>query len=514
MRITYLGHAGLHIETKYGSIVCDPWFTPAYFGSWFPYPRNDRLDRSTFRSPDYLYVSHLHRDHFDAATLQEIDRSTTVLLPDFPMPHLREEFEALGFQKFFQTTNGELHTLNGLTIGILALAAPGDGPAGDSALFVDDGTTRLLNQNDARPIDFESLTAGGEVHAHFLQFSGAIWYPMVYDMEPEAKRELAIQKRKNQLSRATRYVTGVNAAHVFPSAGPPCFLDEDLFHLNDLDQSPDNIFPNARAFVHEIASTTTYPADRVHHIIPGSEISLEGADIECSHPGGEAAVARALDAFEAELREYQNDWRPWLVAERASWPDGKVDVFTVLKQRIERVLHNAAYTRAGVGGNLLLNLDAAGQIVIDFPKGEVREFDGDPIKFRFSIDHRLVESVLIRELDDWVNSIFLSCRFAAEREGPYNEYVYNFFKALSPQRMRYAEKHYAAAIPDDETIELGEWTVQRRCPHQKADLTDFGRIEGCTLHCAMHGWEWDLESGACLTADKRPIRASRTNTAP
>jgi UDP-MurNAc hydroxylase len=30
VKITSLGHAGLFIETRHGSILCDPWFNPAY----------------------------------------------------------------------------------------------------------------------------------------------------------------------------------------------------------------------------------------------------------------------------------------------------------------------------------------------------------------------------------------------------------------------------------------------------------------------------------------------------
>ena len=43
MRATSLGHAGILIETEQASIVCDPWFVPAFFGSWFVFPRNDQL---------------------------------------------------------------------------------------------------------------------------------------------------------------------------------------------------------------------------------------------------------------------------------------------------------------------------------------------------------------------------------------------------------------------------------------------------------------------------------------
>jgi L-ascorbate metabolism protein UlaG (beta-lactamase superfamily) len=38
MRATSIGHAGILVETGHGSIVCDPWFVPAFFGSWFVFP--------------------------------------------------------------------------------------------------------------------------------------------------------------------------------------------------------------------------------------------------------------------------------------------------------------------------------------------------------------------------------------------------------------------------------------------------------------------------------------------
>ena len=69
MRVTFLGQAGLFIETRVGSILCDPWFNPAYFGSWFPFPANDGIDPALISNPTWLYISHLHHDHFDPAWL-------------------------------------------------------------------------------------------------------------------------------------------------------------------------------------------------------------------------------------------------------------------------------------------------------------------------------------------------------------------------------------------------------------------------------------------------------------
>ena len=73
-----------------------------------------------------------------------------------------------------------------------------------------------------------------------------------------------------------------------------------------------------------------------------------------------------------------------------------------------------------------------------------------------------------------MNSLFLSCRFEAERDGPYNEFVYNFFRSLSAERMEYAERYYSEQLPEREFLECDGYRVQRRCPHLKADLSRFG----------------------------------------
>src|SRR5262249_23313111 len=162
----------------HGSVLCDPWFTPAYFGSWFVFPRNDGLDASAFSQPDYLYVSHLHRDHFDATWLAaHVDRRAKVLLPAFGVDHLDHALPHLGFTRFFHLPNGERRKLGGLEVAVVAYTAPADGPLGDSAIAIGDGRTRILDQNDARPSSRAELGALGPFDAQFVQFSGAIWFP-------------------------------------------------------------------------------------------------------------------------------------------------------------------------------------------------------------------------------------------------------------------------------------------------------------------------------------------------
>ena len=191
MRATSIGHAGLVVETQQATIVCDPWFVPAFFASWFVFPRNDQLSpelMAKIEHPDYLYISHQHGDHLDEAWLaKHIDKSTPVLLPAFATRELERRLSLLGFTNFIRTTNGEeMELRDGLKIAIHVESAIADGPGGDSALVISDGACRLVNQNDCRTSDLHALLAHGPVDMHWLQFSGAIWYPMVYE-EPRVE---------------------------------------------------------------------------------------------------------------------------------------------------------------------------------------------------------------------------------------------------------------------------------------------------------------------------------------
>src|SRR4029079_6616028 len=199
LRATSVGHAGLLIDTVDGSILCDPWFAPAFFGSWFVFPRNDQLNDELMQRiehPTYLYISHLHADHLDETWLADhVDRQATVLVPGYPTKELERRIRDLGFDKIIRTIDGAEMALGpDLRIAIHVETSITDGPGGDSALVVSDGTARLVNQNDCRTDDLDALRAHGPVDLHGLQYSGAIWYPMVYDEPPQRMRGLVDAK--------------------------------------------------------------------------------------------------------------------------------------------------------------------------------------------------------------------------------------------------------------------------------------------------------------------------------
>jgi UDP-MurNAc hydroxylase len=519
MRATSIGHAGILIETAEGSIVCDPWFLPAYFGSWFVFPRNDQLGdelMARIENPTYLYISHLHGDHIDEPWLAagHINRDTTVLIPGYPTRELERRIRALGFNNIERTVDGEeLRLGSSLTVAIHVETSITDGPGGDSAIVVSDGETRLVNQNDCRTSDLDKLRSHGPVDLHWLQFSGAIWYPMVYDEPADLKRQMVAAKVDSQHSRAMRYVEAIDARAVVPSAGPPAFLDPELFGFNVIDGDEPSIFPDQRGFL----DLLTGAGRRGILNIPGTAIEVTPNEISVSHPIPDADVEAIFTDKRAYLHQYQTDWSGWLDDHKATWHAPTEGLFTQLKAWFEPLMYMAPTVCAGVSDVVVLHAvgatdDDTLSVSLDFVNREVRPFAGEAHGFWFRIQRELVETVVANKAVDWSNALFLSCRFTAWRAGPFNENVYNFLKSLSVERMRRTESEAVRrADPDgqlragmaDEDIRIGDYLVQRTCPHRQADLTVFGEIDGCDLVCTLHGWRFDLETGVCRTATDR-----------
>lgn len=520
MRATSIGHAGMLIESKGSSIVCDPWFVPAFFGSWFVFPRNDQLNddlRERIEHADFLYISHLHGDHHDEPWLREhLRRDIPILLPGFPTREQQRTLQALGFTEFIRTVDTEeLDIAPGLTVAIHVETSITDGPGGDSAIVVSDGESILVNQNDCRTNDLAQLRAHGPVDLHWLQFSGAIWYPMVYDLPIDDKRRLCEAKVDAQFARAMRYVENIDARYVVPSAGPPAFLDGDLFALNMIDGDEVSIFPDQTAFLRRLADAGRHGVMNV----PGTTIDIGPDSIEVTHPMPIAEVEAIFGDKRPYLERYQSDWAPWLAELKASWNPPSTDLLTTLREWWEPLLEMAPTLRTQVGANVLIN---AGDlpILIDFPNGEVRRHDGEPYSFRFDIPRELVETVVAQRAVDWSNSLLLSCRFTAWRDGEFNEYVYNFLKSLSRERMRRAEAEVVRKLTPVDVLEslhepdirIGDYVVQRRCPHRNADLAAFGEIDGCDFVCTLHGWRFDLHTGRNKTASDQPLRIRPATT--
>ena len=74
------GHSCLEVRKKNLSLICDPWLLGStYWRSWwnFPEPPNFESLLDVWHKKDklYIYITHLHWDHFHGPTLRGINKS-------------------------------------------------------------------------------------------------------------------------------------------------------------------------------------------------------------------------------------------------------------------------------------------------------------------------------------------------------------------------------------------------------------------------------------------------------
>ena len=164
MKITKLGSATITIQTKDIKILCDPWLTDgAYYGSWCNFPPIN-IESYNFEDIDYVYISHIHPDHFDPKTMDLLDRSVPVLIHKYHQKFLKLNIERLGF-KVMELENGTPTALSSSTklsiyaaddcdpslcghmFGCITAEIKGSMQL-DSLCVIDDGKHILVNTND------------------------------------------------------------------------------------------------------------------------------------------------------------------------------------------------------------------------------------------------------------------------------------------------------------------------------------------------------------------------------
>ena len=85
MNVKFIYSACVEIQTSGITILTDPWFTDGVMnGSWYHFPEVvDPFEYIT--EPDYIYISHIHEDHYDPKFLHKLfDKYGVkpILIPD------------------------------------------------------------------------------------------------------------------------------------------------------------------------------------------------------------------------------------------------------------------------------------------------------------------------------------------------------------------------------------------------------------------------------------------------
>lgn len=483
-RIGYLGHAGFILEAGEVRILMDPWFFPAFLQSWFPYPDNRfLLDTVTGGRFEYLYISHLHEDHFDRRLLAQLDGSVKVLCPNYRSKGVGKRLARLGFRNLIPLSHKQSVELAG---GVRATMFLDTSHKEDSGLLLEYDGFRFLDLNDCNtslselPEDIDLLAA---------QYSGAMWYPNCYEYGPEAMAQKVAQVRADLMKSLIRKCEVTRAKTYLPCAGPACFLDPALAEFNDHDVT---IFPLWEDVAAEFAEAVPgLPAIRLW---PGEGLELPGLTkiaLPVEQPAGN------LDDYSARRMA---EWGEFYRGEEPVIPSDDIRAyFDGLQRRNDHLAKDInKYIRVSVSSKSWgVRLGAmAEDFVIE---GE----DPYPPEYELITSARVLRAVLDGETG-WEEAL-LSMRVRLRR-------VPDVFDSRFMGLLRYGnEPVQTLQITKEsecaEMIERDGLVMQRFCPHAGEDL-HHAIIRNGVIECPRHHWKWDAATGKCLEGGALNLRVS------
>jgi UDP-MurNAc hydroxylase len=238
MKFTILSHAGLAVETRDCSLVMDPWLVGScYWRSWWNYPPPPRAVINGL-SPDFIYITHLHWDHFHGPSLKRFDRDTPVLIPQATFGRMVEDLEDIGFTDVRELVHGKSYPLKGGTV----VTSYQFGMALDSALLIDTGEGVLFNANDCKLMGWplkQIVRRHPRIDFVFKSHSSASCYP--FCVSSEFPEHLTYRSNEDRLEEFLAFAEYVGARYAVPFASNHCHLHRDTRQFNSVVVSPADV---------------------------------------------------------------------------------------------------------------------------------------------------------------------------------------------------------------------------------------------------------------------------------
>jgi UDP-MurNAc hydroxylase len=509
--LSFLGHAGLAFETGEFRLLADPWFaeTGAFLGSWHQFPRNDHLDIEALLDADWVAVSHEHLDHMDLSVLTRLPARTRVLIPRYPSHAFRDRLHASGVRRVVELEPWQPFPLD--TRGSWITAIPEQSPmCNDAAFLVVAAGHAVLNCNDARLTAAQARRArhlaGGRLDVMTIQTSGASWHPICYSYPPEVRAQIESDKRIAKFRAVFRLIRAVQPELAVPFAGPPCFLDSELRHFN-MSLRPPGIFPDSEQAVDWLREHL--PTQKWACFRPGDRIDLATGEVT---PDPVSARFSYTEGIEEYLDRYAADRAGALARVHASAGAPGADLADRFRRHFTRLGTLSPYflTRIGMtvrfevtgahGGTWDVRMDADGLRV---------DLDGRAAapEYTFTVAGHWLGAVLAGQIA-W-EDLLLSLRLTARRDPDrYNDYLIGLLKHANAPALAAIEAYETGRDTDERIVVRagdGDYEIGRYCPHAGEDLAVGAVVEGRTLRCLGHNFEFDLMTGECRNARCDPL---------
>lgn len=257
MKLYQLYSATTIVESNGVKVLTDPWLVGnEYFGSWGMFPKYN-FKKEKFNDINYIYISHIHPDHFSVRSMDLLEKNIPVLIHHYKKKFLKKEIEKLGFSVIELENNQEFDLERNLKINVFSsdcspdicentLGCPMNANREeqiDSMAVFSDGKNVIVNTNDC-PYLIASNTAKmikkiyGKIDLVLIGYTTASSYPHCFFMDEEKKKIEAENKMLKKLKHAIDYLMIFEPKYFIPFAGR-LILTGKNFELNSMRGEPD-----------------------------------------------------------------------------------------------------------------------------------------------------------------------------------------------------------------------------------------------------------------------------------
>ena len=230
MKITYLTHASLLIEAGGKRILTDPWLVgPSWGGSLWHFPTHNFTPKK-LPTPDIIYFSHGHDDHFHEPTIKKFPKSqfkAKILAPKFKEKWWSESLEA----KFKNIKYVDHNSIYKLTKDLSFQVFMNDKGDIDSSLKIKFRDKSCFLQTDNLMSVSEARRIGnlGKIDVAFVMPYLTGIFPAYYKMPRKKMVMLGKKKKQSSLNYCFNVSKNLKAQYVIPYAVDIASLGKNFY---------------------------------------------------------------------------------------------------------------------------------------------------------------------------------------------------------------------------------------------------------------------------------------------
>ncbi len=237
MEITHFSNSFLSVKSGKTNLVCDPWVGVTSENAWISDPINFNGEKILKKiQPKYIYISHLHCDHFDPNLLKKISKqNVSIIIKKFKIPILKKRILKLGFKKIIEVEAWHLKKLNNdMSIAIVPqLSSDNEGIGSSieydldtSIIIKSERSNKVFYNNVDNPLiikdykkvkKFVSKKMNAKVHVCTFNVGAASEYPHCFlNINRDKEKNRIIKK---SINNAKKKLNILKPNVFFPSGG-------------------------------------------------------------------------------------------------------------------------------------------------------------------------------------------------------------------------------------------------------------------------------------------------------